>query len=100
MTLWPKERKRLNQTCFGRAGFGLHESVNFWQPPRLHPDSVLGVQVLDRNLIKSTLIWIRNHVHICFELAAIFDLPQTPFSVHGDVSPDFGSMGCVSSENQ
>jgi hypothetical protein len=29
MTLWPKERKRLNQTCFGRAGFGLHESVNF-----------------------------------------------------------------------
>jgi hypothetical protein len=29
MTLWPKERKRLNLTRFGRAGFGLQESVNF-----------------------------------------------------------------------
>ena len=28
MTLWPKVRKRLNPTRFGRAGFGLLESVN------------------------------------------------------------------------
>jgi hypothetical protein len=79
MTLWPKERKWLNLTRFGRAGFRLQESVNFWRLPRLHTEFVLGVQVLDGKLIKPTFIWIWTHIHICSEAATIIDLLQRPF---------------------
>jgi hypothetical protein len=54
---WPKERKRSNPTRF-RARFGLQARVNLLRMPRLHSDSILGVQVLDGNLIKSIFVWI------------------------------------------
>jgi hypothetical protein len=37
-----------------QAGFGLQNRHNLWRPPRLLPDSLLGVQVLLEKLIKST----------------------------------------------
>jgi hypothetical protein len=68
------------------AGFGLRTNVNLWRSPRLHPDSVLGDQVLDGKLIKSTFIWVRNHCHIFTEAAAIVVLSRTVFLFTGRVS--------------
>ncbi|CAO2163724.1 unnamed protein product, partial [Urochloa humidicola] len=66
---------------FGKSGFGLQESADLRRPPRLHTDSVLGAQVLDGKLIKSTFIWIRTHVHILPEAAAIDKSLTEGFSV-------------------
>ena len=69
----------MNRTRFGKCRFGLQKSVNFRRPPRLHPDSVLGVLILDGKLIKSIFIWIQSNVHICFEAASVDVLLKTVF---------------------
>jgi hypothetical protein len=79
-----------------QAGFGLQDRHDLWQPPRLHTDSILFIQLLHQKLIKYTSQGIQNHLHICSKSTAIVDLLQSPFS-HGAVSPYFGPMGCVSS---
>ena len=94
--LWPKEGKRSNPTRFG-IGFGLQHWVKLSRPPRPHPDSVLGVQVLYGKLMKSVFQWIRPHVHIYFEVAGIVETSPRGHSVQIVVSPDFGPMARVSS---
>ena len=42
-------------------------------------DSDWGVLGLHGKLIKSTFIWIRPHIHICSESAAVIDLLPRPF---------------------
>jgi hypothetical protein len=64
-----------------QAGFELQDIHDLRWPPRLHPDSVLVVQVLPRNLIKSTFQRIHNHLYIYLESTAIINLLQSPFSV-------------------
>ena len=44
-------------------------------------DSVWGVLILDGKPMKSTFIWIRSHVHIYPEAAAIFKSLTEGFSV-------------------
>ena len=65
-------------------------STNLWRPPWLHTESDWDVQVLGRNIMKSTFQYIQPHPHIISESAAIIVLLQIPFLSTGAATPIFG----------
>jgi hypothetical protein len=79
-----------------QAGFELHDRHDLWQPPRLHPDSVLDVQVLPGKLIKYTFQLSKiNSISILSEPQS--SIYYRVLFYHGATSPYFGPMGRVSS---
>ena len=73
-SLWAHGKEESKSNTFWMLDLEMQDITKLQRLSRLHPDSILGVQVLDGKLIKSTIVCICTHIHIIFEAATIINL--------------------------